>query len=401
MQNSKASEPQSWSPTAHHIVRRNEKGMLPNLTSLNGIRFIAAISVFLFHSTLGPILAPFSDPQVSHWYYVIFSKSGWVSVSMFFILSGFVMGWSSRPVDHPLRFYKRRFAKIYPVNVVVMVIVVATGVISFRRPDIWLPDLFLVQSWIPRAENYIGGNTPSWFLCSIILFYIIFPFVFRWVKALPADKLWTTIFICYLGMIISQVIIFYATRHETPLPGWPFKVGEIEWWLSYTFPLTRVFEFVIGLVLSRIILEGYFIRISTVTSTLLVAVSYIIDVNLPFQFSYNLITLYPLVFLLGSLTVGDIRGKKSFLNLPVMQWLGNISFGFYMIHFTILILLKRRAGGEKFNLPDGILILVFAAVVSVILGWILYKFVEIPCGNYLNSRSGSKKHTANTQQARE
>lgn len=111
-------------------------------------------------------------------------------------------------------------------------------------------------------------------------------------------------------MIISQVIIFYATRHETPLPGWPFKVGEIEWWLSYTFPLTRVFEFVIGLVLSRIILEGYFIRISTVTSTLLVAASYIIDVNLPFQFSYNLITLYPLVFLLGSLTVGDIRGKN-------------------------------------------------------------------------------------------
>lgn len=84
-----------------------------------------------------------------------------------------------------------------------------------------------------------------------------------------------------------------------------------------------------------------------------------------------------------------------------MQWLGNISFGFYMIHFTILILLKRWAGGEKFNLPDGILILVFAAVVSVLLGWILYKFVEIPCGNYLNSRSGSKKQTANAQQARE
>jgi len=395
MQNSTSSEQPAWSPTAHHIVQRNEKGMLPNLTSLNGIRFIAAMSVFLFHSSLTPILAPFSNPAVSDWYYVIFSKTGWVSVSMFFILSGFVMGWSSRPVDHPIRFYMRRFAKIYPVNVVVMLITLVTGVISFHRPDIWFPNLLLVQTWIPRAENYIGGNTPSWFLCAIILFYVIFPVVYRWVKAIPADKLWTTIFLCYAGMILSQLIIYYFTHNEAPLPGWPFRVGEIQWWISYTFPLTRVFEFVIGLVLSRIILEGYFIRISVVTSTLLLLASYVIDVNLPFQFSYNLITLYPLVFLLGSLAVGDVRGKRSFLNLPVMQWLGNISFGFYMIHFSVLIVLKRWSGDTKYDFSHGILLVALAAVVSVLLGWALYKYVEIPCGNYLNSLTKGKK-TART-----
>lgn len=118
--------------------------------------------------------------------------------------------------------------------------------------------------------------------------------------------------------------------------------------------LTRVFEFVIGLVLSRIILEGYFIRISTFTSTLLLIVSYVIDVNLPFQFSYNLITLYPLVWLLGSLTVGDIKGKTSFLNSALMQWLGNISFGFYMIHFTVLMLLKRWSGGKPIICRTGL-----------------------------------------------
>ncbi len=391
MQNSTSSESSAWSPTAHHIVQRNEKGMLPNITALNGIRFIAALSVFLFHSSIGIVLGPFSNPTVSHWFYVIFSKAGWVSVSMFFILSGFVMGWSSRPVDHPIRFYKRRFAKIYPVNVVVMLVMVVTGLISYQRPDIWLPNLLLVQTWIPRAENYIGGNTPSWFLCAIILFYIIFPVVYRWVKAIPADKLWTTIFLCYAGMIISQLIIYYYTHNETPLPGWPFKVGEIQWWISYTFPLTRVFEFVIGLVLSRIILEGYFIRISTVTSTLLLLASYVIDEYLPFQFSYNLITLYPLVFLLGSLAVGDVQGKRSFVNRPVMQWLGNISYGFYMIHFSVLMLLKRWIGDAQYHFLQGVLLLLFAAVVSSLLGWILYKCVEIPCGNYLNSRIKAKK----------
>ncbi len=400
MQNSTSSESSAWSPTAHHIVQRNDKGMLPNLTSLNGIRFIAAFSVFLFHSSLYGMFAPFANPEVSDWYYIIFSKSGWVSVSMFFILSGFVLGWSSRPVDHPLHFYKRRFAKIYPVNMVVILIMLVTGLISFLRPDIWLSNLLLVQAWLPRVENYAGGNAPSWFLCSVILFYVLFPFVFRWVKAIPADKLWTTIFFCYAGMIISQVIIYYFTHNETPMPEWNFKVGEIQWWLSYILPLTHVFEFVIGLVFSRIILEGYFIRISTAISTLLVAVSYVIDVNLPFQFSYNLITLYPLLLLLGSVTVDDIKGKRSFLNSPVMQWLGNISFGFYMIHFTVFSLLKRWSGGEKFNLPEGILLLVLAAAISVILGWILYKFVEIPCGNYLNSRAKAKKVAGAVGQAR-
>ncbi|WP_294911514.1 hypothetical protein [Tatumella sp. UBA2305] len=32
-----------------------------------------------------------------------------------------------------------------------------------------------------------------------------------------------------------------------------------------------------------------------------------------------------------------------------------------------------------------------AAVVSVLVGWALYKFVEIPCGNYLNSLTKDKK----------
>ena len=147
----------------------------------------------------------------------------------------------------------------------------------------------------------------------------------------------------------------------------------------------------IGLVLSRIILKGYFIRISTGVSFSLVVLSYIIDLYVPFQFSFNLVMLLPLVLLLGSLAVSDIQGKTSFLNWPVMQWLGDISFGFYMIHFTLLMLLNRWIGGEKYTTPEAVLLLVLAIIVSVFCGWLLHKYVEIPCGNYLNSRSNAAK----------
>ncbi|MFP9227740.1 hypothetical protein A0E43_04075 [Pectobacterium cacticida] len=94
-------------------------------------------------------------------------------VSFFFILSGFVMVWSYKPIDNTFNFYKKRLAKIYPVNIFVMFLFIATGVIGINQIDIWLPNTLLIQSWIPNEDNFIGGNTPSWFLCTIFYFILL------------------------------------------------------------------------------------------------------------------------------------------------------------------------------------------------------------------------------------
>ena len=97
---------------SNYIIKRTEKGYLPNLPSLNGIRIIAAILVYLFHTSLSNMLELFSNESIGEAYSFILSKAGWVSVSLFFILSGFVLNWSSPSVSNPLQFYKKRFAKI-------------------------------------------------------------------------------------------------------------------------------------------------------------------------------------------------------------------------------------------------------------------------------------------------
>ncbi|RYC40598.1 acyltransferase family protein [Pectobacterium zantedeschiae] len=373
-----------------------KKNPLHNLPSLNGIRIIAAILVFVFHTSLGNMLNLFSDKSIGEAYTFVLSKAGWVSVSFFFILSGFVMNWSSPSVRNPLQFYKKRFAKIYPVNIFIIILLLFTGIISIERVDVWLPNLFLIQTWIPQGDIYIGGNVPSWFLSVIAFLYIIYPFLLKLVKKIPTEYLWISVTLCYLALIVVNGAIYTLLPTVPLIEGWPFEVGEIQWWLSYTFPPTRIFEFTIGMLLSRIILEGKWIPVSVTTSVILTAVTYCIDLFMPFLLSFNLVTLIPLTLLIGSLAVSDLQEKRSFLHAKPMQWLGNISFGFYLIHFLVLRVLNAWTDGAQYHAVNAALLIMLAGGISLTAGWLLYKFIEQPVGNFLTTKT--RENVSNSEQ---
>ncbi|AOR63094.1 acyltransferase family protein [Pectobacterium wasabiae] len=384
---------------SHHyqnniIIKRTPKGYLPNLPSLNGTRIIAALLVYLFHTSSGNMLNLFSDDAIGAAYIFILSKAGWVSVSFFFILSGFVMNWSTPSVSSPLQFYRKRFAKVYPVNIFIIILLIFTGIISVGRVDVWLPNLLLIQTWIPQGDIYIGGNVPSWFLSVIVFLYIIYPFLLKIVKKIPTESLWTSVILCYIALIAVNGAIYTLLPTVPVIEGWPHVVGEIQWWLSYTFPPTRIFEFTIGMLLSRIIQEGKWIPVSVTTSIILTALTYCIDLFMPFLLSFNLITLIPLTFLIGSLAVNDLQEKRSFLHAKSMQWLGSISFCFYLIHFLVLRLLNEWTDGNQYNVIDAGLLIIAAGAVSLIAGWLLYQFIEQPVGNLLTAK---KKQSVSNQ----
>ncbi|MEI7409768.1 acyltransferase [Pectobacterium aroidearum] len=363
-----------------------KKTPLRNLPSLNGIRIIAAMFVFIFHTSLGNMLNLFSDESIGEAYSFVLSKAGWISVSFFFILSGFVMNWSSPSVSSPLHFYKKRFAKIYPVNIFIIILLLFTGIISIERVDVWLPNALLIQTWIPQGDIYIGGNVPSWFLSVIAFLYITYPFLLKFIKKIPTEYLWMSVALCYATLIAVNGAIYTLLPTVPLIEGWPFEVGEIQWWFAYTFPPTRVFEFTIGMLLSRIIQEGKWISVSVTTSVILTALTYCIDLFMPFLLSFNLVTLIPLVLLIGSLAVSDLQGKRSFLHAKPMQWLGSISFCFYLIHFLVLRLLNEWTDGNQYDAIDAALLIIAAGAVSLIAGWLLYQFIEQPVENLLAAK---------------
>ncbi|WP_344528181.1 acyltransferase family protein, partial [Streptomyces rectiviolaceus] len=83
----------------HHHGSGSGQRSRQKLPSLTGVRFFAAALVFFFHASLPEVLGVFEDPGFADGYAQALSKVGFVGVSFFFILSGFVLAWSARPED--------------------------------------------------------------------------------------------------------------------------------------------------------------------------------------------------------------------------------------------------------------------------------------------------------------
>ena len=84
----------------------------PTLHTLTALRWPAAFAVFAFH------VAPFFLGTSLQTPIVYLTSAGPAGVSFFFVLSGFVLTWSRRTGDRRRDFYRRRFARIYPLHLV-------------------------------------------------------------------------------------------------------------------------------------------------------------------------------------------------------------------------------------------------------------------------------------------
>src|SRR4051794_39466872 len=82
-----------------------------HLPALTGIRFLAAMHVVIFHSA---DWASWTVPALRE-----VASSGYVAVSMFFVLSGLILAYTysapSRAAVPRRPFYVARFARIYPM----------------------------------------------------------------------------------------------------------------------------------------------------------------------------------------------------------------------------------------------------------------------------------------------
>ncbi|MFH9422931.1 acyltransferase family protein, partial [Streptomyces sp. NPDC017529] len=163
----------------------------PKLPSLTGVRFIAAGLVFFFHASLTFIpLSPFADEDVAEGFRWLFSKAGWMGVTFFFVLSGFVMTWSAKPGDTVTGFWRRRLLKIFPNHVVTWALAMVLFAGTVTPVSSWLPNLLLVHSWFPDPQIHLSVNQPAWSLCSELLFYLLFPALIGPILRIRESRLW-------------------------------------------------------------------------------------------------------------------------------------------------------------------------------------------------------------------
>ncbi len=359
-------------PTTHAPSAR------PQLPSLTGLRFIAAALVFCFHSSLIFIaMNPFAAPDTANSFRWVFSKAGWMGVSFFFVLSGFVLTWSAKPHDTKTGFWRRRLLKIFPNHVVTWALAMLLFSSASIPARVWLPNLLLIHSWFPKPDIYLSLNAPAWSLCSELLFYLLFPFLIRPVLRMGTRALWAGAALMVTGMVAVQLATDFLAPASPHAPGTDVTVWQF--WFGYNFPPVRMFEFVLGMILARLVLQGAIPRVRILPAALLCLAGYAAAKAVPFLYGLNLMTVIPIAVLICAVARADMDNTPTVLRSRTMQWLGEVSFGFYLAQQIVLSFLRTTlAHNMTYTTPVGIVLIVVEFAGALVLGWLLLTFVERP-----------------------
>ncbi|KJK56983.1 acyltransferase family protein [Saccharothrix sp. ST-888] len=369
----------------------------PKLPSLTGLRFLAALFVFFFHTGLSnsPIppnrpINPFADHDVASTYEWLFVKGGYLGVSFFFVLSGFVLAWAYRPGERVASFLRRRVLKIFPNHLVIWVLAMVLFAGSIAPTAGWLSNLVLLHTWFPQASINLSVNPPTWSLGSEFLFYLSFPLLIGPLRRIAENRLWAWAGAMVLGTVGVQLVSTYLVP-DTPKSAIT-PVSDMQFWFGYLFPPGRLFEFVLGILLARIVLAGRWPRaLGVLPSLVLMAAGYGAAWVVPFQYGFVTAMIIPIGALIGAVAVVDVEGRRSWLRSKAMVFLGEISFGFYLCQGIAIFWLRSLFDDVRFSTPDGILVIAGFFAVTLLCGWLLYSLVERPA---MQRWARSRKKTA-------
>ena len=328
------------------------------LATLTSLRAVAALAVFTRHASE----AFFPDGHGSP-----LTRQGATGVSFFFILSGFVLAWSARPGDGAGGFYRRRFARIYPAYILVLVLTqVSAGTRHGLSPLTLLANATLVQSWVPRSSVYFASDMGAWSLGCEMFFYLLFPLVLPRLVTLTPRRRWQVA--AAAGAV--ELAMAVATRS-------PQQAGGLGLWLVYVLPLTRLGEFVIGMVLALAVRGGLRPRVSLNQALALAVAAYLLAGFVPVWLMWVAVTLVPFCLLVVAAAAWDVEGRPTRLRHPHLVRAGHWSYAFYLVHISVVTVVKHVAGTPRGTAAQVALTLVSLALAVGAAGC-LFTFVERP-----------------------
>lgn len=369
---------------------------LRRIDCLTGLRFVAALLVFIHHLDGHFGVEGTGLPLANN------------AVSFFFVLSGFILtlvygrrfesnhrraeNTSSLTADI-FSFLKKRVARLWPLHFVCLLVCVAT--VRYLNLDFWVvvSNLFLVHSWTSSAPYVTGLNNVSWSISTELFFCFAFPiFVIGGYRRF----LWRYGFLI-LATLGCLIVLNFAIELQ-----WISRQG-----MTLTIqanPIMRLFEFATG------ILTAYlFTRAARHTNrSPLVDTAYelgtfgLVIVWWVFIYRFEILKLTPSTPLIGNslgtwiwfcstaplfgLTVWTFARSNGLfakaMASPVMVHLGEISFAFYMIHMIIIRVIDFEGSPL---LTTGVLAIALALVASLAAAELLYQLVEMPSKDGMNA----------------
>jgi peptidoglycan/LPS O-acetylase OafA/YrhL len=353
---------------------------LSKLPSLTGLRWIAAMLVFGFHVGTMRVIAEPDYQAVLGWLFTL----GLSGVQFFFILSGFVLVWSTRPGDTPVAFWRRRLAKIYPNHLVLWAAVLLLG-FFWADPfnlKVALTNLFLVQAWNPTPGWFYSVNTVSWSLSCELFFYLCLPLVLPLIRRMRPWLL--------AAVIVAMPLLILALW-----PGQLLVPEADRWWFTQVFPLVRSLEFWMGVAAAELMVRGRWRGPNLKVASVIFVLTWVVATEWIRAELWTTLLAAVYVLVIAAAANADIQGTWSPWRSRPMVWLGEVSFAYYLVHvFVVTSVLRATNHPGGFPGWQGPAAAVGFLLLNLVLAGLLFRLVETPMMRLLAPRRRAKTTSA-------
>lgn len=343
--------------------------MIKPLTSL---RFFFALMVFLSH-------LPNLENKSYEAYkpiYLVFAE-GSIGVTFFFILSGFIIAlkYQQQIIDKQIAwktFWLNRFARIYPLHVITLILALPFSYSIFLGDwknwlSLFIRNLLLIQSFSFDRNVFFSFNMPSWSISDEFFFYLMFPLLAVIYQKTSWGK-W--LFLLYVSLIPFGIWLAPEGYHH--------QIFDIN-------PITRMADFMIGILLFQVYKQAKskaWTKSEKICSVLevgafaLFLIFFIFHNHVPAQYRYSSYY-WPATVSIIFVTAFQRGVVSRWLSHPILVFLGEISFGFYLLHH--LVIRYFLFANEQFEIvghPFVIAILLLA--ISIFASYVTYRWIELP-----------------------
>ena len=352
----------------------------PHYQVLDGLRGIAAIAVVVFHCY--EILAPdLAHNPIAH---------GFLAVDFFFCLSGFVIAYAYDDRIQTIglkNFFVNRLIRLQPLVILGTIL----GLVG------WFLDPFISSS---PLQEFGTGRVIFAFICSLLM--LPCPILGRYGNVFPLNApAWSLSMEYFVNLVYGFVLVRLPKR--ILLVFLAIAAAAISWvawsrgnilggWDNLTFAdgYARVlFSFLAGLLVYRFRLrianKIHFLIYCAILAALFMVPHFEGDW---YQELIIVVFVFPLIVALGS-GVAVSGAMYQLCNV-----LGRLSYPLYMTHYWMIWILGSYAATD----PGQKNLYIFSGIIlfcSIVLAWIVLRFLDEPLRKWLTMRIKNKKIVVN------
>jgi len=343
----------------------------PHYPALDGLRGIAILLIVVYHNF----------GYINKYFFF-----GWLAVDLFFVLSGFlitdILINAVGSKNFLWNFYFRRMLRIFPLYyfclflflIVLPRLPLESGINYYTDNQVWI--WTYLQNWLYIFKPPVGTNTLNhlWSVAVEEQFYLLWPLA---ILLLKKPK--------YLLVFISLILI--ATL-GLRLWIWMHHLAGFAYYNLYTF--TRIDGICIGCMVALLLkIDINFLKKYTTFIVLFFAIMNFVFffMNRSYQFAFPYLALagYTTFAMMLGLLVNQAVTKETKLlnflfNIPLLKFFGKISYGFYLFHWPVYLLLSPYLNYWLNGFTSGwltdFIVSVIGTLVAIVISWFSFNYFE-------------------------